>query len=289
MPLHLALPASLEIRIIDHRSTPAPLAKRFKTGIDGRVYTNAELGCRLTAPAGGWSIEPKSQSGAVMLRFKVAGKDDVQVHFVAFALPASIEPKVLIGLRRKHYESKLKGLEILDDAACTVSGLAGHHLVFRHVPEKKKPRRAVEVVWRKAGSGYLLALDVEESDYDQIRPGFTALLESFEDNGTQVRAIPRAVGGGTGSRRAAPPRRRPPRRSRPAANDRRSSRDLPRTAPAGTRPGRSGRSPTGRDTSAPMASGRGASASFAGDLAQSIVTFWPLNGSGVSRNSSGDA
>ena len=118
LPLRLALPASLEVRIIDHKSTAAPLAKRFKTGIEGGVYTNAELGCRLTAPAGGWSIEPKSQAGAVMLRFKVAGKDDVQIHFVAFALPITIEPKVLIGLRRKHYESKLKALEILEDAAC---------------------------------------------------------------------------------------------------------------------------------------------------------------------------
>ena len=88
-----------------------------------------------------------------MLRFKVPGKDDVQIHFVAFPLPAGIEPKALIGLRRKHYESKLKGLEFLDDAACTVNGLTGHRHVFRHVPEKRKPRRADEVVWTQGRLG----------------------------------------------------------------------------------------------------------------------------------------
>jgi Transglutaminase-like superfamily len=180
-PLRLALPASLEIRIIDHRAAPSPLAHRFKTGIEGRVYTNAELGCRLTAPAKGWSIESKSQAGVVMIRFKVPGKDDVQIHFVAFALPVAIQPKVLLGLRRKHYESTLKGLEFLTDQACTVKGLAGQRHVFRHLSEKGKRRRADEVVWRKAGSGYLLVLSVEESVYEEMKPSFNALLESFED------------------------------------------------------------------------------------------------------------
>ena len=107
VPLRLALPASLEVRIIDHRSTASPLASRFKTGIEGRVYTNADLGCRMTVPEG-WSIEPKPEAGAVLLRFKVPGKDEVQLHFVAFDLPVSVEPKVLLGLRRKHYESTLQ-------------------------------------------------------------------------------------------------------------------------------------------------------------------------------------
>jgi hypothetical protein len=180
MPLRLALPASLALRILDHRSTASPLAGRFKTGIEGRVYTDADLGCRMTAPEG-WSIEKKPELGAVLLRFKVPGDDDLQIHFVPFALPVSIEPKVLLGLRRKHYESTLKGLEFLEEEACTVKGLTGQRQVFRHVSEKGKPRRAHEVVWRTAHSGYLLVLSVAESDYEKIKPGFTTLLESFED------------------------------------------------------------------------------------------------------------
>ncbi len=179
-PLRLALPASLEVRIIDHRSTASPLASRFKTGIEGRVYTNADLGCRMTAPEG-WSIEAKPETGVVMLRIKVPGKDDVQIHFVAFNLPVEMEPKMLLGLRRKHYESNLKGLEFLADEACTVNGVAGRRHVFRHVSKEGKRRRAHEVVWCKARSGYLLALSVEESAYEAIKPSFNALLQSFED------------------------------------------------------------------------------------------------------------
>jgi hypothetical protein len=57
-PLRQALPASFEIAIKDYRSKPARLAGKFSTGIARRVYTNAELGCRLTAPGEDWS-EPQ--------------------------------------------------------------------------------------------------------------------------------------------------------------------------------------------------------------------------------------
>jgi hypothetical protein len=183
MPIRLALPASLQVRIIDHRSSGSPLAKRFKTGIEARAYTNSDFGCRITAPVEGWTIEPKTQPGAVLLRFKVPGKDDVQIHFVAYPLPVAIEPKMLLGMRRKYYEGHVKGLEFLSDEACSINGFKGHRHVFRHIPEKGKPRRADEVVWSKAGSGYLLALSVEESDYQDIKPHFAALLASFEDLG----------------------------------------------------------------------------------------------------------
>ncbi len=180
-PLRFALPASLEVRIIGHRSSASPLAGRFKTGIEGRVYTNAELGCRMTAPAEGWSIEKVPQPGVAIVRFKVPDKDDVQIHFVAFPLPPGIEAKLLLGQRRKYYESRLKGLVFESDEACTVNGLKGRRQVFRHVPDQGKPRRADEVIWTKAGSGYLLALSVEESAYEGIKPRFEAVLASFED------------------------------------------------------------------------------------------------------------
>jgi Transglutaminase-like superfamily len=91
-PLRQALPASFEIAIKDYRSKPARLAGKFSTGIAGRVYTNAELGCRLTAPGEDWSIEEVKEPGATVLRFKPpeTGKGDVQLHFVAFPLPETI-------------------------------------------------------------------------------------------------------------------------------------------------------------------------------------------------------
>src|SRR5262249_46267411 len=103
LPLRQELPASLQIRIVDHRSSASPLAGRFKTGVAGRVYTCAEFGCRMTAPAEGWTIEPKKDPGVAMVRFKVPGMDGAQIHLVAFPIPASIEPKALLGLRRKSY------------------------------------------------------------------------------------------------------------------------------------------------------------------------------------------
>ena len=88
---------------------------------------------------------------------------------------------MLLGLRRKHYESNLKGFEVIADEACNVNGLAGHRLEFLHTSDKGKPRRCTEVIWNKAGSGYLLALDADASVYDEIKASFAALLASFED------------------------------------------------------------------------------------------------------------
>ncbi len=181
LPLRMALPASLEVRIVDHRSSASPLASRFQTGIAGRVYTCAEFGCRVTAPAEGWTTEPIKDPDVAMVRFKVPGMDGAEIHFVAFPFPASLDPKALLGLRRKSYKLRLKGLECVVDEACKVNGLAGHRQVLRHTPDKKTPMKAEEVMWRKGGSGYLLVLSVEESAYEAIKPGFNRLLESFED------------------------------------------------------------------------------------------------------------
>ncbi len=136
----------------------------------------------MTAPGEGWSIE--ADAGAGRGGHPLQGPRQGR-------RPAPLRPVLAAGRRSsrrccsasagKHYESNLKGFEFIADEACTVNGLAGHRAEFRHTPDKGKPRRADEVVWRKAGSGYLLALDVEESAYEEIKPSFATLLASFED------------------------------------------------------------------------------------------------------------
>jgi hypothetical protein len=182
-PLRQALPASFAIAIKDHRSKPSPLAGKFKTGIAGRVYTNADLGCRMTAPGEDWSIEEFKEFGQMVQRFKVPdkGKGDVQLHFVAFALPVPLEPRMLFALRRKHYEKNLKGFEVLADEPNPVKVLAGHRLAFRLNSGTGKPRRGFEVIWRKPGAGYLLTLNAEEPAFEEAKASFDKLLASFED------------------------------------------------------------------------------------------------------------
>jgi Transglutaminase-like superfamily len=184
-PLRQALPASFAIAIKDHRSKPSPLAGKFKTGIAGRVYTNAELGCRMTAPGDDWSIEDLKEPGAPVLRFKLPekGKGDVQLHFVAFPLPVPLEPKMLLTLRRKHYEKTLKDFAVVADEANPVKNLAGHRLEFRVTSGAGKPRHVYEVIWRTPAAGFLLALNAEEPAFDEARASFDKLLASFEELG----------------------------------------------------------------------------------------------------------
>jgi hypothetical protein len=179
--LRVALPASFGIEIRDFRARPSPLAAKFRTGIAGRVYTNADYGCRMTAPADGWTIEEVKQPGAAVMRFKVPGNEDAQIHFVAFGLPVPLAPKALLDIRRAYYNANLKGFEVIADTARPVEGLTGHALEFRHETTKGKPRRGLDVVWRKEKSGFLLALSVEEPMFDQVKAKYLALLASFED------------------------------------------------------------------------------------------------------------
>jgi hypothetical protein len=181
-PLRQALPASFSIAIKDHRAKPSPLAGKFKTGIAGRVYTNAEVGCRMTAPGDDWSIEEVKEPGAAVIRFKgpEKGKGDVQIHFVPFSLPVPLAPKALLALRRKHYEKNLKGFEVIADAANPVNNLAGHRLEFRATSGKGKPRHVFEVIWRNPSAGFLLALDAEPAAFVEAKASFDKLLASFE-------------------------------------------------------------------------------------------------------------
>jgi hypothetical protein len=182
-PLRQALPASFAIAIKDHRSKPSALAGKFKTGIVGRVYTNAELGCRMTAPGEDWSIEEVKEPGATVLRFKPpeTSKGDVQLHFVAFSLPIPLEPKLIFVPRRKYYEKNVKNFAVIADETNPVKGLAGHRLEFRLTSATGKPRRGFEVLWRKPGSGYLLTLNAEEPAFEAARANFDKLLATFED------------------------------------------------------------------------------------------------------------
>jgi hypothetical protein len=181
-PLRMALPASFGIAIKDHRAKPASLAGKFKTGVAGRVYTNAELGCRLSAPGEDWSVETVKTTGAAVIRFKPpqTGKAEVDFHFVALFLPVSLDPKLILAPRRKHYEKILKDFALIAEAPNPVKGFAGYRMEFRWVSDAGKPRHGYEVLWRKPGSAFLLTLNVEEPAFEEAKARFDALLARFE-------------------------------------------------------------------------------------------------------------
>ena len=144
-----------------------------------------KVGCRMTAPGDDWSIEALKEPGATVIRFKVPekGKGDIQLHFVSFSLPVPLEPRMLLALRRKHYEKNVKGFEVIADEANPVNKLAGHRLEFRATPASGKPRHALELIWRTPSAGFLLALNAEAPAFEEGKACFDELLASFEDLG----------------------------------------------------------------------------------------------------------
>ena len=180
--VRFGLTGSLDIAIEDFRARPAALAGDYKTGVEGRIYTNADYACRLTAPADGWKIEPRPGGGATVVRFRIPEAEKVNVHFVAFPLPAGAGPKMLIDARLDFVKLRLKDFQLLENEPCKVKGAAGHTSRFRWASGKDGKKRSLttEVLWTRGSFGYLLNLIAEESAHDKHLPDFNRLLAGFE-------------------------------------------------------------------------------------------------------------
>ncbi len=181
-PLRWKLVDSLSIAITDFESRPSAVTEKYTTGIEGRVYTNTDHACRLTAPVETWTIEDKSKPGVYMVRFVIPGADDVLIHFVAFALPGGAGPEVIVNPRLKLFQGTYKKFELLRNEAKTIKGAKGHTLRFRRAPkgDETGTMLTTEYVWVSESRGYLLNLIAEESAHQKHGADFERLLESFE-------------------------------------------------------------------------------------------------------------
>lgn len=181
-PVRWGLTESLEVAVDDFRLDAGPADGQYKTGIAGRVYTNADHGCRLTVPADDWTIEDKSKAGPVVIRFKVPD-DEVLIHFVAFPLPEVFGPEVIVNARKQRFASLYKQYKVLRDEAYKAGPVSGRIFVFQRSAgddEQAGVMKTTEVVWQNGGSCFLLNLIAEKAAHDEYLPKFTALLNSYE-------------------------------------------------------------------------------------------------------------
>ena len=148
-------------RIKDHRSNGIFQAGKFKTGIAGHVYTNAELGCRMTAPGEDWSIvdtkDPARRSSDSRSPSEARGTSSSISSLSRCPFRSSrrrSSPSAASITRRTSRVSK-----VIADETNPVKDLAGHRLEFRSISGTGKPRRGFEVIlaeawrWLSAGPG----------------------------------------------------------------------------------------------------------------------------------------
>jgi len=180
-PVRWALTESLEVAVEDFQVAAGPADGRYKTGVEGRVYTNADHACRLTAPSDEWSIEDKTKTGPTVIRFKVPD-EKVLIHFVAFPLPEILRPIVIVNGRKLRFTSMYKEFKVLRDEPYKSDSVRGRIFVFQRAAGGKESgtMKTTEVVWRSGGSCFLLNLIAEKSAHDEYLPKFIELLDSFE-------------------------------------------------------------------------------------------------------------
>lgn len=177
-PLRWKLVESLEIHIQDFQVGASPLASHFQTGIEGGVYTNVDYECRLTAPAGDWTLEDQ---GNTTIRFQVPGAGSVFIHFVAFDLPAGTPAKQLTDARIEMFRPNYRDFDVTRNEPIDVQGSAGHSTCFHGFAEDSEVESCItEFVWTHKTFGYLLNMIATREEHDETLVEFEHLLARFE-------------------------------------------------------------------------------------------------------------
>jgi hypothetical protein len=180
-PARWAVTESLEVAVEGFQAEAGPVGGRYKTGVEGRVCTNVDHACRLTAPSDDWSIEEKEKTLPTVVRFKVRDPE-VQIHFVAFPVPEVFDPTIIVNGCKARFASMYKEFKVLQDEPYNCQSVSGRIFVFERAAGSKEPGvlKTTEVLWRSGGSCFLLYLIAEKSAHDEYLPKFTSLLKSFE-------------------------------------------------------------------------------------------------------------
>lgn len=175
---------SLELEVIDFEKS-SNIGSGLTTGIVQGSYTNADFGCRFTAPADDWKLKDKSKPGVVTIQFQVPGEFEhgkPHVHFVAFGLPTALDPAILVNARKAQFMSTYQDFKVLINEQFPVGKLKGRRFVFRRRTSKKSNRttKTTEYIWTDGRAGYLLNLIADEAVHDEVINGVEKLLGSFE-------------------------------------------------------------------------------------------------------------
>ena len=179
--LRWELTESLDVSLEDVQVKPSSLADTYKTGIRGRVYTNTDYACQLTAPGDNWKINDESAGGTVVVRFQNPETKGF-IDFVAFSLPGQTEPKSLVDARMKLLKKHLKGYELIESKPREVGRAKGHGARVRFNSSRHKGTKITMtvVMWTHGSLGYLLKVPSKESVHDKELSSFNKVLESFE-------------------------------------------------------------------------------------------------------------
>lgn len=184
--LRWALTESLDIDVVSFEAHENTLATKFTTGVVGRVYTNAEAACRITAPHDDWLLSIHDEPGASIVRFSIPERDEVHIHFLSFPLPAGTKPQAIATSRLGMLRGVYSTLEVTANEARKIAGIDGHVTTFDHVNDNiETPLRTSEFVWIQGANGYLMNIIAPTAAHDEFIADVEATLATFEVLGTQ--------------------------------------------------------------------------------------------------------
>jgi hypothetical protein len=201
--LRWRLTESLDVAVEEFDPPATAPPADLKTGIEGPVYTNAALACRIAAPEGTWRVKDASKPNipVTIIQLNPPRRDDVSMYFVPMSVPSVFTPAALLEFRAARLKQIRKGYEVLAQRDYVFNRISGRMPVSRWTGMGKGAGMTKEtaVMWSDGTSCYLLTLIADEKSHGAYSAAFFGVLDSFQ-------SLRRATATGAGHGKPGDPR-----------------------------------------------------------------------------------
>lgn len=168
---------NLGIEILDFQEEDTEAS--FTTGILGLTYFNKDYACKILAPDDTWTLKEETRGGIPML---VMTKAEVKVQFalVFFAVPPGSSAKTILEGRLNAIAKIVKNFQKIEESEIEIAGRKIPSAVYSQTARDESTALSQNCLLVDGVNGYLFAFSAIREKFDELRPMFRKILDTFE-------------------------------------------------------------------------------------------------------------
>lgn len=177
--LRFELSGNLGITIRDF-TVPTPETKDHQpitTGIDGRVYSNTDFNCQITAPDG-WTLTERTEEDLPIL-WMTAPFKQTNALLIMFSVPPGTESLEILNTRIPRLEQSLPKFTLIrrEDSTIGPSPAAVGTWTFEHQDQLYRQQNWIII---SGDTGYLFVFETPDSRWGEYQKDFEGIREGFK-------------------------------------------------------------------------------------------------------------
>jgi len=173
--LRWKLTDNLKIEILDFEEETG--TSGLATGISGLTYSNKNFSCKISAPDESWTLKEESKSDVVTLRMN---SKEAEFALVIFAVPPGTSPQTILQVRLNAIGKMVKDFKLLEESEGEIAGRKAPLLIFSQSEKSGATIVSQNALLIDAANGYLFAFITDRDRFEQLRPQFRRILDTFE-------------------------------------------------------------------------------------------------------------